>query len=88
MKILIGLVAISAISLTGCDDLTKPDESFAILKRDGCQDISINGYAWRGCSEDDTFRTAFTATKNGQFVEGVVCSGYLNKFSLHSPILA
>lgn len=60
---------------TGCTQ--PPDEVQAILKRDGYVDVKVEGYAWFGCGEDDTFRTKFSGTKNGQYVEGVVCSGFL-----------
>lgn len=64
---------IAATTLSGC---TQPDQAIQVLTRDGYTEIYIEGYDWFGCSEDDTFRTKFSAIKNGQKVQGVVCSGY------------
>lgn len=72
--LIFGAIGVIGVLLVGC---TRPDESLVILKREGYQNIEIKGYPlFGGCSEDDTFRTEFAATKNGQYVKGVVCSGY------------
>jgi hypothetical protein len=68
-----GLLVLVATT-TGC---TKPEQATMILERDGYTEVSIVGYYPLACGEDDTFKTGFTAMKNGQLVEGVVCSGLL-----------
>lgn len=74
-KLLVTLtLSLLCFSLVGC---TQPDNSIAILEREGYQNIEITGYDWFGCSEDDVFRTGFTATKNDRPVKGVVCSAWL-----------
>jgi hypothetical protein len=70
MKKILILLLVAAL-MTGC---TQPDKASSILKRDGYQNIELTGYKWFACSEDDFFHTGFKATKNGQEVEGVVCS--------------
>lgn len=74
MKIKLFLLALALFGLTSC---TQPDKAYMILERDGYTNINIEGYAWFGCSEDDNYRTKFTAIKNNQSVEGVVCSGFM-----------
>jgi hypothetical protein len=54
----------------------KPDVATALLTREGYTNIRIGGYAWWSCSEDDYYKTKFTATKNGVEAEGVVCGGF------------
>lgn len=55
-----------------------------ILEREGYTDISLQGYAWFGCSDDDTFANKFVAKKNGQVVEGVVCSGWMKGYTIRT----
>lgn len=71
--IVIGLV-IAVINLTAC---TQPDKSIEILQNQGYTNIQIEGYDAFGCSEDDVYRTKFSATKGNGTVYGVVCSGLL-----------
>jgi hypothetical protein len=66
------LILLTILS-TGC---TRPDHSYQVLQAQGYSNISITGYAWFGCSEDDWFKTKFVATgPTGTQVNGVVCSG-------------
>jgi hypothetical protein len=61
------------VVLSGC---TRPDHTRALLESQGYTDVDAGGYSYFGCSEDDFFRTKFTATApNGQPVKGVVCKG-------------
>lgn len=67
------ILLLSACLLSACTDSEK---AIRALQGAGYQRIEITGYSVFGCSEEDTFRTAFKATSsNGQPVEGVVCSG-------------
>lgn len=71
-KILITLIAVAALS--GC---SSHDDAVKALTGAGYKNIQTHGYSFLGCSEDDTFKTKFTATgPSGQAVEGVVCSGW------------
>jgi hypothetical protein len=47
-----------------------------IADSEGLQNFHTSGYSWFSCSEDDTFSTGFTATKNGKPVRGVMCGGW------------
>ena len=47
-----------------------------VLTNQGFTDISNDGYAWFGCSEDDSFHSNFSATNSqGKRVSGTVCCG-------------
>lgn len=71
-KLTIVFVLLTSVLLTSC---TQPDKATEILVREGYQNIQIEGYAFFGCGEDDTFKTRFSAEKNDQPVTGVVCAG-------------
>ncbi len=60
--------------LTGCVD---KDKAQRILQKEGYTNIQLTGYDWFGCSRDDTFRTGFTAIKDGKNYEGTVCNGFI-----------
>jgi len=48
------------------------------LTRQGYVDIEITGRSFWGCSEDDVWRTKFSAiSPSGHAVRGVVCEGIL-----------
>lgn len=67
------LLLATSILLASCTDA---DETNKILSSQGYTEIKVTGWAWLGCSEDDTYRTKFTAKSiNGSEVSGVVCSG-------------
>jgi hypothetical protein len=59
--------------LAACSDA---DTAHRALEAAGYTEIAISGYSFWGCSEDDNFKTGFTAKgPNGALVKGVVCSG-------------
>lgn len=61
----------------GCTDAAS---SVSTLESAGFKDIHIVGYSYFGCSEDDTFHTAFVATNaSGKEVHGIVCCGMIMK---------
>jgi hypothetical protein len=69
------LVALIAAALSAC---TSADTATRALRGAGYTNIQTTGYRFFGCSEDDAFRTGFTATgPSGQAASGVVCSGWL-----------
>jgi hypothetical protein len=80
MKIVLAIILASMVSivLTGCSDAPK---TISVLSSQGYTDIDVLGFTWRSavaCSEDDQFRTSFTATSPaGKLVSGTVCSGWL-----------
>ena len=49
-----------------------------VLDEQGFTDVTITGYVWAACSDDDATHTGFTATNpKGKKVSGVVCCGWL-----------
>jgi len=73
MKRIVLILAITA--LAGCTD--EPAARKA-LNASGFTDIKITGYSFFGCDKHDTFSTGFEARgPSGQFVTGVVCSGWM-----------
>lgn len=66
---------LALLLLTGCTD---ERASRAALESAGFSDITLTGYNWFGCGQDDSFATGFRA-KNpaGRNVEGVVCCGLM-----------
>ena len=69
------LILLGFLVLSGCTDsrgAIKAAENY------GLKDVKITGYEFFACSEHDTYSTGFTAkTKEGKYVEGVVCAGVL-----------
>lgn len=57
---------------------TDEDTTREVLQKQGFTDIKTEGYALMSCSDDDTFKTKFTAKNpNGVYVSGVVCCGIM-----------
>ena len=74
------LILLSAILLVAC---SRPEGSTRALKQAGYTNITIEGMAFFGCSESDSFNTKFTATgPRGHSVKGVVCSGLMKGFTI------
>lgn len=72
MKIMIAAVVL--VALSGC---TRPGATERVLSEQGYTNIDAGGYGWLSCSEDDVFKTNFTATSPaGKRVSGTVCSGW------------
>lgn len=72
-KILLLMLVLSAC--------TNEKEASRVLQLDGFTNPTFTGYKWFDCSTGDFYHTGFSATKNGQQVSGVVCSGLLFKSS-------
>ena len=71
------LFAILILLAASCTD---EESTISTLQKSGYTNIKIGDYAWFDCSENDFFRTRFSATNvNGERVEGVVCCGLLFK---------
>lgn len=78
MKKLLTLI-VAALLLSGC---TRPEGATRVLQGAGYKDVHITGYGWFACSDNDWYRTSFTATgPTGQPVSGCVCEGLLFKNS-------
>jgi len=76
------LIAIACLSvLAGCGvDQTKAKR---ILESQGLSGVSIGGYAFWGCGQDDDFASTFTAKDaKGQAVSGVVCGGVFKGYTV------
>lgn len=73
MTVAMAAIAI-LISTGGC---TRVGNAERILTEQGYTNIEAGGYGWLSCSEDDVFKTEFTATSPaGKTVTGTVCSGW------------
>lgn len=63
------------VTLAACTDEPK---ALRVLQSNGYTDIKLTGYDPFGCDKHDNFATGFQArSPNGQFVTGVVCSGWM-----------
>lgn len=77
MKRLLLTAILLATCLLGCTD---EGSTRSTLQKAGFTNISVGGYSWFSCSEDDTTQTEFTATNpRGQRVSGTVCCGLVVK---------
>lgn len=78
MKALI-ITALLALALSGC---TNPDSAKRVLEGAGYKNVTITGYKWLACSQDDWYHTGFVAVgPTGIPAEGCVCEGILFKNS-------
>lgn len=59
---------------TGCTDKEVARE---LLIKEGYSDITITGYSFFGCSQNDIKSTGFTAKKGGITFKGAVCTSML-----------
>jgi len=72
-KLIMGIICLAL--LAGCTDATK---ARTILEAQGYTQVHITGYRPWACSEEDFFKTGFTAlTPTAQRITGTVCSGLL-----------
>ena len=79
MKKLIAIVGITLV-LFGCSSSKDAREA---LQKNGFTDIETHGYSFFGCTNDDTFKTKWTATNTqGVKVSGVACSGWFKGTTL------
>lgn len=71
----IALILTVATMLAACTDETAARKALA---GSGFTDVQLTGYTYFGCGKEDTFHTGFEARgPSGQFVNGVVCSGWM-----------
>ena len=74
MRALLPIIVLVVSLCAGC---TSDADARRVLEAAGYSEITLNGYGWFACSDDDTFHTAFTAKgPTGVWVAGVVCSGW------------
>lgn len=71
-------IFIIALFLNACTD---HQGAIMTLQKQGYENITITGYDLFGCSKEDTFHTGFVAYKDGNRIEGVVCSTLFTKAS-------
>ena len=63
-----------SLGLVSCQSID-PDKATRVLEDQGYTNIVITGYNTWACSEDDFYKTGFTATSiAGRLVKGTVCS--------------
>lgn len=68
---------LASLALCAC---TQPNNAQQLLEAQGYTDVQITGYRWFACSDDDTYRTGFTATSPaGKSIKGTVCAGLFFK---------
>ena len=68
------LICLLSLGLVSCEG-TEPDKATRVLEDQGYTNVVITGYNAWSCSEDDWYRTGFTATSiAGKPVKGTVCS--------------
>lgn len=77
---LIAFILILFVFVAGC---TSADKATSTLENAGYTDVTIGGYDFLGCGQDDFSHTEFTA-KNpaGKEVSGTVCCGVLKKCTI------
>lgn len=74
------MAMILSISCTSDNDFDKAKKQ---LKAQGYTNIKNTGYAYFCCDKNDKFSTGFEAIdKNGNKVEGCVCSGILKGITI------
>lgn len=80
MKYISILLLCTTLIMNAC---TNESDARRVLEEQGYTEIHFTGYDMFGCSEDDTYRTGFTATSpTGHRVSGVVCGGYMKLFQI------
>jgi len=73
------LAVLMVLVLSGC---TNKSDAERALKAQGFSDITVTGYSFFACSDDDFYHTGFSAINpKGEVVTGTVCSGLLFKNS-------
>ena len=69
------LCGLALLTMSAC---TAPDRTRYTLEKAGFTDISLGGYSFFECGEDDHFATKFDANNSqGLRVSGTVCCGML-----------
>lgn len=68
----------SILLLIGIASCTNPKGAEKALRDAGYHPISVGGYAWFMCGQDDLFATKFRAYSNdsSRIVTGCVCEGF------------
>ena len=67
------LIIFSFLLLAGCTDNNHAEQ---ILRDNGYTDVSMTGYSFWACGQDDWYHSGFIAkSPNGRRVKGTVCSG-------------
>lgn len=64
------------LGLTGCTN----NGAKATLEKQGYRDVTLTGYRFFTCSDDDEFHTGFKALSpdgSGRVVTGTVCEGFI-----------
>lgn len=67
-------VATIMLLTAGCS-LQKDDSNFLrLMRQENIKNPVNEGYVYFGCSEGDSIHTKFSGVKNGEQVNGVICS--------------
>lgn len=74
------IAACLTLGLGACSDAPTAER---VLRQAGYTRVTTRGHSWFGCSEKESFATAFTATSpSGEVVTGAVCSGWLKSATI------
>ena len=77
MKSLLVTSLLAITIFTGC---TNKNDARKALVAEGYTKIEYTGYGWFACGKEDFYHTNFKATnREGNIVEGTVCSGLVFK---------
>jgi hypothetical protein len=68
------LLFLTTTLFLGCSD---KEGATNFLKKEGYSDITITGYSFFECSQQDIKSTGFIAKKGGKMIEGTVCTSML-----------
>lgn len=71
---ILSVMGLALMMGVGCTDA---DGARKALKQRGFTNIETTGYRFTGCSKGDVYQTGFQAKgPSGEYVTGVVCSGW------------
>lgn len=77
------IVALSAIALAVASCGVNPEKAEKVLRSSGVQNPVIDGYAWFGCDEKDSFASNWHGIGNdGKPVSGVICGGIFKGYTV------
>jgi hypothetical protein len=81
-SIVLIILVVSLFALGSGFGMTDADGAKRVLSGSGYSQISITGYRWFTCSQNDYFHTGFEATgPSGQRITGTVCKWMVFKSS-------
>ncbi len=75
------IIAALGLALASCG--VNQSDATRVVEAQGMTDVKVTGYSFFGCSEDDLYRSTFTAKNvKGESVEGVICGGIFKGYTV------